>query len=92
MESVGEAVHFVPCHAHHSLTRCPTSSARVLSMIPARCASTIFVDNPSDAAVKRLLAEWADADFFEPHDIIRTVILQADIYRTRMTMAQNGLS
>ncbi len=52
-------------------------------MIPARCASTIFVDNPSDAAVKRLLAEWADADFFEPHDIIRTVILQADIANLR---------
>ena len=52
-------------------------------MILARCASTVFVDNPSNAAVKRLLAEWADADLFEPDDVIWTVILQADIANLR---------
>ena len=35
------------------------------------------------AAVKRLLAEWTDADFFEPHYVIRTMILQADIANLR---------
>ena len=36
-----------------------------------------------NVVVKRLLAERADADFFEPHDINWTVILQADIANLR---------
>ena len=36
-----------------------------------------------NAALKRLLAARADAYFFEPHDVIRTMIPQADIAKLR---------
>jgi hypothetical protein len=41
-------------HARHNLAKCPTSSARVLFMLLARCPSTVFMDTSSDAPISRL--------------------------------------